>query len=474
MVYTGITEMHDTNKPSEVNLQTSKPTEEMDSTPTPTDRNPSSNTRSTNATTPQAPKRSRKHSQVSSPLLSPDDSSAPPSEARMVQLLADAIKPLQDKLDDLIENQNIIHEQAEHFHSSINELKLSNKQMESRICQLEQENRDLKDRVIHQEAQSRRNNFRFHGLTEEKFDNAEENVLRFLQSNGLNFHPRRIERDHRLGHYTQGKTRPIIVRFMHFKGREVVWRKLGHGLIPPNIKKPHVREDFHHAVDDCRSQLLPVAVAATKMRDPTSQKPLKVQLVVDRLYINNQRCTKDSMDSHPDTLHPRNIHTPSNGNKTAFFSRHSPLSNHFLSPFTVNGENFNCLEQYMMVQKARLFGDQNVVRKVMTEILPPRQKQAGRSIHGFDQGIWTEAFEEKIFPSLLAKFDQNPVCKDTLIQTGDNVIIEANPYDKFWGAGLSLHSPDLWNLSKHTGKNVMGKCLQRVRQQLISMDNVME
>ena len=65
----------------------------------------------------------------------------------------------------------------------------------------------------------------------------------------------------------------------------------------------------------------------------------------------------------------------------------------------------------------------------MTEILPPRQKQAGRSIHGFDQGIWAEAAEEKIFPGLLAKFDQNPVCKDTLIQTGDNVIIEANPYD---------------------------------------------
>ena len=376
------------------------------------------------------------------------------------------MKPIKDKLDELIEGQGAIEEQTEYFHKAINQLKVYNKQMESRIDTLVRENKELKDRIIQQESHSRRNNLRFYGLPESKFDNIEDKVLGYLHNQGLNFHPRSIEQAHRLGGYSQGKTRPVIVHFLHFKDREVVWRKLGHGLIPPSYNKPHVREDYPVEIEESRSTLLPVAVAASKITDPRTQKPPRVQLITDKLYINSQRYTKSSLHTLPENLLPQKIFTPTNHDKTAFFTHNSPLSNHYPSPFKINGENFLCMEQHLMVTKARLFGDQQVVAEVMKETSPVKQKQAGKKIKDFDKHLWEGAAEEKLMPGLLGKFEQNHDCKALLLSTGNNTIIEANVHDTFFGAGVSLRSPNLWTTSSHPGKNIVGKMLHRVRQKL--------
>ena len=84
-----------------------------------------------------------------------------------------------------------------------------------------------------------------------------------------------------------------------------------------------------------------------------------------------------------------------------------------------------------MVEKARTFDDQEAVHKIMAEKLPAKQKQAGKSIKGFDRHVWEQVAENKVFSGLLAKFEQNPICRDMLIDTSNNIIIEANPYDKF-------------------------------------------
>ena len=153
-------------------------------------------------------------------------------------------------------------------------------------------------------------------MAESKFDNTEEKVLHYLHSHGLNLHPRTIERAHHLGVFTTLRTRPVIVKFLHFKDRDVVWRKLGHGLIPPSYNKPHVREDYPMEVEDARSQLLPIAIAALNKQDPVNNKQPKAQLIADKLYINNQRYTKDTTDSLQGTLYPREIFTPTNKDET--------------------------------------------------------------------------------------------------------------------------------------------------------------
>ena len=237
-------------------------------------------------------------------------------------------------------------------------------------------------------------------------------------------------------------------------------------LSPPKYSRPHVREYYPQEIEEARGILLPIAKAAIKIKQPNTGKPTLVKLVSDKLYINNQRYDVNTIQTLPEKLQPQSIFTPSTDDKTAFFTGNSPLSNHYASPFKVAGEAFNCMEQYAIVQKARVFGDQGTVIKVMKETNPIKQKQLGRNIRGLDEKQWLSQAEEKLLPGLTGKFEQSTDCKDLLMKTNNNIIIEANPNDKFFGAGVSLYSPDLWIVSKHPGKNIMGKLLQRVRNNL--------
>ena len=139
------------------------------------------------------------------------------------------------------------------------------------------------------------------------------------------------------------------------------------------------------------------------------------------------------------------------------------------------GEQFNSLEQYIMVEKARNFGDQQVVVRITKESNPVKQKQMGKTIKGFHKQDWEDVAKEKILPGMLAKFTQNETCRNVLLNTGDNLHIEGNPHDLFFGAGVPLHSPDIWQPSKYKGENVMGKMLQRVREQVKNQqEDIME
>jgi ribA/ribD-fused uncharacterized protein len=294
----------------------------------------------------------------------------------------------------------------------------------------------------------------------------EDLILNFLYESGCAVHPRAIERAHRLGPKIYGKTRPIIVRFNHPKDRAMIWNQLGHGTFPPKYNRIHVREDFPPEIDNARAQLLPIAITASKVCDPTTNKSPTIHLVMDKLYINSENYTVNSLNKLPDHLKPHTIFTPSSGNKTAYFTKSSPLSNHYPSPFTVNGDVFNCMEQYCITEKARLFQDQASVVSVMSETDPVKQKQAGKSIKGFNQKEWESVAEEKLILGLTEKFRQNTECRKMLLSTSNNIIIEANPHDKFLGSGLSLYSKELWSESKYPGRNIMGKLLQRVRNAL--------
>ena len=51
-------------------------------------------------------------------------------------------------------------------------------------------------------------------------------------------------------------------------------------------------------------------------------------------------------------------------------------------------------------------------------------------------------------------------------ETGKLVLLEANPFDKFWGIGTSLFDTSVWSENKWNGKNMLGKLLMKVRESL--------
>jgi len=151
---------------------------------------------------------------------------------------------------------------------------------------------------------------------------------------------------------------------------------------------------------------------------------------------------------------------------TFFWKSHSVFSNWHPSVFIHDGITFNCSEQYMMYHKAKLFGDTEIMQKVMQADSPKEQKALGRQVKNFNSEEWLV----KCFPimeeGLKAKFEQNPDMLKQLLDTEDSIIAEASPVDPIWGIGLAAEDPLAQEISTWKGKNLLGQILMSVREKI--------
>lgn len=68
---------------------------------------------------------------------------------------------------------------------------------------------------------------------------------------------------------------------------------------------------------------------------------------------------------------------------------------------------------------------------------------------------WDAVKEAVMFECCMAKFLQHPDLRAKLMATGDEELVEDSPIDYYWGCGKS-----------GTGKNMLGKTLMRIREEL--------
>ena len=66
----------------------------------------------------------------------------------------------------------------------------------------------------------------------------------------------------------------------------------------------------------------------------------------------------------------------------------------------------------------------------------------------------------------LAKFSQNEPLKEFILSTGSKILVEASPYDKIWGIGMSASDENVTNPSLWQGQNLLGIALMEVRETL--------
>jgi ribA/ribD-fused uncharacterized protein len=136
------------------------------------------------------------------------------------------------------------------------------------------------------------------------------------------------------------------------------------------------------------------------------------------------------------------------------------------SPFTIDGVNYNCCEQYMMSKKALTFNDILAHEEIMATDSPREQKAIGRRVKNFDPQVWSEVSREVVYEANMAKFTQNPDMYDELMATGELEIVEASPEDKIWGIGLHESDPRCLDKSQWQGTNWLGEAIMRVRETL--------
>ncbi|WP_113675601.1 NADAR family protein [Vallitalea guaymasensis] len=165
--------------------------------------------------------------------------------------------------------------------------------------------------------------------------------------------------------------------------------------------------------------------------------------------------------------------------KYIFFWGHQPstdgkiikscMSQWWKSSFAIETDTYCCMEQYMMAEKARLFNDHKILDKILNNQNPKQVKELGRQVRGFDNTKWEKYSPSIILNGNLAKFLQDENLKQFLMETKDKILVEASPYDKIWGIGLSAdhdnaNNPVLWK-----GQNLLGFALMEVRDELIKI-----
>lgn len=154
-----------------------------------------------------------------------------------------------------------------------------------------------------------------------------------------------------------------------------------------------------------------------------------------------------------------------NGQDYVFFWA-GPYSNWHFQPFTHDGTQYNCSEQYMMVMKARVFDDAESEKLIMESGSPGEQKAYGRKVKGFDSALWSEHCVDIMVPALVSKFTSTPRLQQLILSSGDATMVEASPYDQIWGVGLGVNDRRILDEAQWRGKNLLGICLMKARNEI--------
>jgi ribA/ribD-fused uncharacterized protein len=134
--------------------------------------------------------------------------------------------------------------------------------------------------------------------------------------------------------------------------------------------------------------------------------------------------------------------------------------------FVVDGTEYNCCEQFMMAEKARVFGDDAALQKILVSASPRQQKALGRKVRGFEEKRWNEVCRGIVYSDNLARFSQNSDHRELLLATGMKSIVEASPVDRIWGIGLAPDDPRAAEPAQWCGTNWLGIALMQVRDTL--------
>ena len=134
--------------------------------------------------------------------------------------------------------------------------------------------------------------------------------------------------------------------------------------------------------------------------------------------------------------------------------------------FAVDGVQYNCCEQYMMADKARVFGDDEALAAVLATRNPRKHKAIGRTVRGFDAETWGAVSRGVVYMGNLARFGQDDSARALLLATGDKTIVEASPTDRIWGIGVAQDDPRVLDPRQWRGTNWLGIALMQARQTL--------
>ena len=143
------------------------------------------------------------------------------------------------------------------------------------------------------------------------------------------------------------------------------------------------------------------------------------------------------------------------GKEIRFFSRldrYSEFSNFAAFAFEIDGQIWPTVEHYFRAQK---FSDLDHIERIRSARSAKQAKMLGRSRNFPIREDWDSCRDEVMLKAVRAKFLAHADLRNLLLSTGKKRLIEASPYDSYWGEGRN-----------GKGKNRLGEILMQVRNDL--------
>ena len=351
---------------------------------------------------------------------------------------------------------------TQNLKKTVSDLQIENSNLKRDIAMLNQKCASLEQRLNNIENYSRRNNILISGLSENNGEDCNAVAQKmFTEKMQLTIDNQDINVAHRVGTKSEkeGSSRPILVQFNNMNKKNEVMSKTKK-LKDTNI---YVNQDYCQSTLAARKKLLFIFNNCKRL--PHYQY---LKLIGERLVIKGKTYTVANLHTLPEDLKPAKLATPARDGVVLFFSENSPLSNFYKREFTVSGEQYSCVEQFLWSKKATVYKDYHALYRIMTSDSPAQMKKTAKQIKSpsGDESEWLEMMPDVMTIAVHAKFAQNPDLKEVLLNTGDDVIAEANPHDTKWGCGFGLLHPDAFKQSKWQGLNELGKILMQVRTDL--------
>ncbi|PJJ52849.1 NADAR family protein [Hymenobacter chitinivorans] len=150
------------------------------------------------------------------------------------------------------------------------------------------------------------------------------------------------------------------------------------------------------------------------------------------------------------------------------------FSQWYPAAFELEGHSYPTAEHYMMAEKARLFQDEATRAAILAAKSPNDAKKLGRQIQNFEEAAWLAARFDIVVRANAAKFSQHPALREFLLNTGQQVLVEASPVDAIWGIGLAQDHAAAANPATWRGLNLLGFALMQVRDLLTGSDHIPE
>jgi ribA/ribD-fused uncharacterized protein len=133
----------------------------------------------------------------------------------------------------------------------------------------------------------------------------------------------------------------------------------------------------------------------------------------------------------------------------------------------IEGQDFFCAEQFMMMDKVLLFNPGNLQDYLKNCKSPPQCKKYGRSrqkISKYNDSAWTKVNLAWVTIGNYLKFTQNLTIKKEMLKTNDALLVEGAENDKIWGVGMYPDNPLINDPKKWKGQNKLGQALMVVRE----------